>query len=64
VAGDIPSGHAGELSLPADALAAYQQVIDRYSEDPTLVRDIAIELGAKAFFACPLPAPPHAFGDP
>jgi len=34
VAVDIPGGHAGELGRPADALAAYQQVIDRYGEDP------------------------------
>ena len=31
---DIPGGHAGELGRPADALAAYQQVIDRYGDDP------------------------------
>ncbi|MDT5407885.1 MAG: hypothetical protein QOG14_105, partial [Mycobacterium sp.] len=31
---DIPGGPAGELGRPADALAAYQQVIDRYGDDP------------------------------
>ena len=31
---DIPGGPAGELGRPADALAAFQQVIDRYGEDP------------------------------
>jgi hypothetical protein len=34
VASDIPAGHAGELGRFADALAAFQQVIDRYGEDP------------------------------
>jgi hypothetical protein len=34
VAVDIPGGPAGELGRPADALAAFQQVIDRYGEDP------------------------------
>jgi hypothetical protein len=34
VASDIPGGHAGELGRPADALAAFQAVIDRYGEDP------------------------------
>jgi hypothetical protein len=34
VAVDIPGGHAGELGRPADALAAHQQVVDRYGEDP------------------------------
>ena len=32
---DIPGGHAGALGRFAEALAAYQQVIDRYGEDPT-----------------------------
>ena len=31
---DIPGGPAGELGRPADALAAFQAVIDRYGEDP------------------------------
>jgi tetratricopeptide (TPR) repeat protein len=34
VASDIPGGHAGELGRFAETLAAYQQVIDRYGEDP------------------------------
>jgi tetratricopeptide (TPR) repeat protein len=34
VASDIPGGHAGELGRPADALAAFQAVIDRYGDDP------------------------------
>ncbi|MGZ6589070.1 MAG: hypothetical protein ACXVHX_32940 [Solirubrobacteraceae bacterium] len=34
MASDIPGGHAGELGRPAEARAAYQQVIDRYGEDP------------------------------
>jgi len=34
VAVDIPGGPAGELGRSADALAAFQAVIDRYGDDP------------------------------
>ena len=44
---DIPGGHAGELGRFAEALAAYQQVIDRYGEDPApaLRERVAAALG-------------------
>jgi tetratricopeptide (TPR) repeat protein len=47
VASDIPGGPAGELGRPADALAAFQQVIDRYGEDPApaLRERVAAALG-------------------
>jgi hypothetical protein len=46
VAVDIPGGPAGELGRPADALAAFQQVIDRYGEGsaPALREQVAAAL--------------------
>jgi tetratricopeptide (TPR) repeat protein len=64
VAVDIPGGHAGELGRPADALAAFQQVIDRYGDDPApaLRERVAAALGNQGAMFGTLGRPAEALG--